>query len=325
MSIPPTIAPGSTDVATVIAAQRDLNVADARDRSAGRTGLTTCPLTENGIFDPQMAAAVIEFQALHGLFPDAIIDPSTWGALEPIVNPASGVSSGGSFPLEGVTRWSVSLADIAQAAGQAPSSDQLDGVTVSIGSSDAVNTRVSPDGAVIYFTPPAGEEGATDLTVSTQDGNTFVLPNAVRYTASFGAGLEGVVIAVALAIQEAAVTAAANEVGRLRAYCDGVAAALDPYQDLITNMLNRLQDPNSGATEEDGAAWLGHIITRAGMVADLVNSQCRITLQTDAIADLDGLPFGGADDEPTLDTGATVLLMTAIENVIVPSIVDLTA
>jgi hypothetical protein len=61
------------------------------------------------------------------------------------------------------------------------------------------------------------------------------------------------------------------------------------------------------------------------MVAAIVNEQCRITLATDPIADLDGLPFGGADDQPTLDTGATVLLLTAMESVIVPGFVDLTA
>jgi peptidoglycan hydrolase-like protein with peptidoglycan-binding domain len=325
MSVPPTIALGSTDTASVVAAQRDLNVADAREQSAGRNGLINCPLTEDGIFGTKTEQAVFDFQQIRGLAVDGIIGPNTWTQLQAGVNPDSGVSSAVSLPIEGAPRWSVSVNDIVAKLGQGPTAAQLAGVTVAVGGKLAAKPLVSPDGRLIYFTPSAGAEGPADLVITGGDGSTFVLEQAIPNSSSFAAALEGLCVAVALSIQEAALTARALEVGRLRAFVDGVALALRAYQDLLGQMLDRLQDPGGSPTAQDGAAWVAHMATRTRMVADIINEQCHITLGTDAIADLDGLPFGGADDEPTLDTGATVLLLTALENVVVPSIVDLTA
>jgi peptidoglycan hydrolase-like protein with peptidoglycan-binding domain len=40
------------------------------------------PLVIDGIFGPKTRQATIEFQKTHGLVPDGIIGPLTWGALE---------------------------------------------------------------------------------------------------------------------------------------------------------------------------------------------------------------------------------------------------
>jgi hypothetical protein len=326
MIIPPTIAKGSTDIATVVAAQRELNVADAREQSAGRTGLSTCPLTEDGVFGRETEQAVIDFQTLRGLaLVDGIIGPDTWSHLQPGINPGSGVSSGVLLPLEGTIRWSVSVDESVAALGVGPTAAQLAGASVTVGGNAARNPVVSPDGRLIFFTPPAVAEGRADLVITGGDGSTFTLPAAIAYTSSFPAALEGLVVTLALSIEEAAMAAQALKVGRLQAFVDGVAGALLTYQDLLAQLLVRLQDPGSGGSAEDILAWTGHMVRRARTVADIINEQCRVTLATDPIADLDGLPFGGADDEPTLDTGATVLLMTSLENVIVPLAVDLTA
>ncbi|WP_426611294.1 peptidoglycan-binding domain-containing protein [Bradyrhizobium sp. McL0616] len=325
MAVPPTISSGSPDVGTVVAAQRNLNVADAREASAGRPGLNACPLTEDGVFGTEVTQATIEFQTRRGLVPDGIIGPLTWGQLLESVNPDSGVRSGTSLPIEGAVRWSVGLDDIATVAGQAPTDAQLSGLLVTVGGSAARDVTISPDGRIIYFTVPAGEEGAADLVLTGGDASSFVLANAVSYTASFGAALQGVIVAVALSIQEAGSFAAALQVGRIQSFVDDVAAAMRDHQNLLAKLLTRLQDPLFADSVEDADAWFGYMSSRARMVAAIVNEQCRITLSTDPIADLDGLPFGGADDQPTLDTGATVLLLTAMESVIVPGFVDLTA
>jgi hypothetical protein len=329
---PPTIAPGSADTAAVVAAQRNLNVADAREQSAGRSGLSACPLTEDGLFGSATEQAIIDFQTRRGLTVDGIIGPATWGQILQGVNPDSGVSASALLPIEGTVRWSVSIGDIAARTedGAAPSPAQLSGVSVTVGGNAAANPEVSADGRLIYFTPAAGSEGSADLVITGGDGSSFVLPQAIPYTAFFPAALEGLGVAVALGIQEAALVAKALEVGQMRAFVDGVAASLRDYQHLIVRLLGRLKDPAGVASANDGAAWMGHLATRARMVTCILNEQFRITLakdpeDPDTIAELDGLPFGGADDQPTLDTGATVLLMTEIENVVVPGSVNLTA
>src|SRR5690349_5711857 len=109
MSVPPTNSPGSTDTASVVAAQRDLNVADARQQSAGRGGLSQCPLTGDGVFGSKTEQAVIDFQTIRGLGIDGIIGPDTWKLLQAEVNPDSGIASGGVLPVEGTTRWLVSI------------------------------------------------------------------------------------------------------------------------------------------------------------------------------------------------------------------------
>src|SRR5437870_1041502 len=101
VTLPPTIGIGSTETAFVVAAQRCLNAADAREQSAGRTGLSTCPLTEDGQFGSQTEQAAIDFQVLNSLNPDGIIGPNTWPLLLEVVNPASGIASGAALPLEG--------------------------------------------------------------------------------------------------------------------------------------------------------------------------------------------------------------------------------
>jgi hypothetical protein len=309
----------------VVAAQRNLNVADAQEASAGRPGLKACPLTEDGVFGTEVEQATIDFQTRRGLAPDGIIGPITWRQLLQGVNPDSGVSSSALLPIEGAMRWSVNLDDIVAKAGQAPTDAQLSGLSVTVGGSTASDPTVSPDGRVIYFTVPVGEEGAADLVLIGGDRSSFVLANAVTYTASFAAALQGVIVSVILSIQEAASFAAALQVGRIQSFVDDVAAAMRDHQDLLAKLLSRLQDPLFAGSVEDADAWFGYLSSRARMVAAIVNEQCRITLATDPIADLDGLPFSGADDQPTLDTGATVLLLTAMESVIVPGLVDLTA
>jgi hypothetical protein len=325
MTVPPTIALGSTDVATVVAAQRNLNVADAGEQSAGRPGLAACPLIEDGVFGSGVEQAALDFQGRRGLGVDGIIGPNTWGRLLQGVDPDSGVASAAAIPVEGTVRWSVSLDDITASIGTAPTASQLSGVSVAVGGTLAASPAVSPDGRRIYFTPPPLAEGKADLLVTGGDGSPFALVEAVSYTASFPAALAGLGVALALSIQENASAANALRVARMQSFVDGLAASMLAFQDLTAQLLARFQDPATVVSAEDGAAWMGHMATRARMVADIVNEHCRITLATDAIADLDGLPFGGADDLPTLDTGATVLLMTALENVIVPFVVDLTA
>jgi hypothetical protein len=325
MRVPPTVRFGSADVPSVVAAQRNLNVADAREQSAGRAGLSTCPLTEDGEFGTAVAQATVEFQAIRALVTDGIIGPNTWNQLLAGVDPTSGVGTANFLPIEGTTRWSISVDVIAAVLGKAPTAAQLDGLNVAVGGNPATRPAVSPDRRMIYFTPPAGEDGSADLVITGSDGSSFILAGSLPYTASIPAALEAMGVAVAISIQEVALFTAALEVGRLSAFVDGVAAALRDYQDLLAGILTRLQDPGGSPSALDENAWVSHMATRARMVADVVNEQCRINLATDAIADLDGLPFGGADDEPTLDTAAQVLLLTALENVIVPSVVDLTA
>lgn len=325
MTLPPTIGTGSTETAFVVAAERCLNAADAREQSAGRTGLSTCPLTEDGQFSSQTEQAAIDFQVLNSLNPDGIIGPNTWPLLLEVVNPASGIASAAALPLEGGVRWSLSMNDISAQVGQAPVPNQLVGVSVTIGGNPAARPTASADASLIFFTPPAGADGLADVVVIGGDGSTFSLPQSVRYASAIGLGLEGICVGIAIGVQEVAKRAATTEAGRMQTLVDGIAATLRVYQDVMAQILVRVQDPSGGASAQDISAWLVHMATRARMVADIVNEQCRITLNTDAIADLDGLPFGGSDDEPNLDTGATVLLATALENVIVPSIVDLTA
>jgi hypothetical protein len=323
MAVPPTISLGSSDVASVVAAQRNLNVAHAAEAAAGRLGLSHCPLTENGLFSSDVKDATVDFQTRRPLAPDGIIGPLTWRELLQAVDPESGVASAASLPVEGAVRWSVSLDDIQASVGQTPSDAQLSGVTLTVGGSTASDPAF--DGRVLYFTVPPGSEGAADLELTSSDGSSFVLASAITYTTAFSAGLQGVIVAVALAIQEAASFAAALQVGRIQSFVDDVRGALAEHQDLLTQLLARLQDPAIPNSSEDAEAWFGFLSARARMVAAIVNEQCRITLQTDAVAELDGLPFGGADELPTLDPGATVLLVTALENVIVPGFVDLTA
>src|SRR5436309_641506 len=121
----PVIAPGSADTQAVLAAQRELNILHARERSAERPGLTPCPLVEDGVFGVEMGQAVLEAQLLFGLVPIAIVDADTWARLDGIANPASGVSSGAALPLEGVPRWSVGFDDILAATGRVPSPEDL--------------------------------------------------------------------------------------------------------------------------------------------------------------------------------------------------------
>jgi hypothetical protein len=325
MKIPPTISSGSSDVETVVAAQRNLNVADASEASAARSGLSGCPLTDNGVFGSEVTLATVDFQTLRGLVPDGIIGPITWSQLLQGVNPDSGVASGASLPIEGAVRWSVSVADIAASAGKIPTDAQLSGVSVTVGGNVALDPALSSDGRVVYFTVPASEQGTADLELAGSDGSSFVLAKALNFTTSFSSGLQGVNVAIALSIQEAGLFSAGLQVGRMQNFVDNTAAAMRDHQNLLAQLLARLQDPAFVESADDSNAWFGFLASRARIVAAIVNEQCRITLATDAIADLDGLPFAGADDEPTLDTGATVLLMTATENVIVPSFVDLTA
>jgi hypothetical protein len=325
MFVPPTIAFGSAEAAAVVAAQRCLNVANARELSKGNAAIGPSPLTEDGLFGNLTQNAVLSFQALFGMVPTGVVDPGVWTLLLAGIGPGSGVSSGAQVPVDGSVRWSVSVADILLLAGQAATAKQLAGVSVTVGGTDAADPALSPDGSLVHFTAPAGAEGAADLVLTGGDGSVFTLGGAVTYTASFPAGLDGLCVAAAIGVQEAALVAAAMEVGRIRGFVDGAAAALLGYQDALAQMFTRFQDPAVEVSATDGAAWTGHWASRARMVAGIVNVHCLVTLSTDAVADLDGLPFGGADDLPTLDTGATVLLMTSAENVILPSVVDLTA
>lgn len=317
------IGPGSQDATAVEMVQRQLNIVNARLESQGLNGLGPCPLTINGDFDVPTEIATIAFQVAWGLPTTGVVDDITGQALQVIVDPPSGLQSGIAVPLEGVPRWSVSMADFA-AVGQAPSPGQLQGLSISIGGQQAGNPNPSPDQQRVFFTPPALAEGLADLTLIGGDGSIFVVPQAIGYSSDIANGLLGLAGSLLIALQEAAQVAATVPVGRLGALVDGVAAAVDSYEQYLAQVVGRLQELGGGAPDSANAAWVGHMATRARLVCDAFNEQCRLALQTDAIATLDGMPFAGADDEPGLDTGAQVLLMTAIENVIVPSFVDLT-
>jgi hypothetical protein len=188
-------------------------------------------------------------------------------------------------------------------------------LSVKLGAVAASDPKVSPDGRKLFFTPAAGA-GIVDITIINGDGSTETLPRGLTYTEDVAAGFEGLKSGLAVAAQEAAL-AAADTSSSLNTFVEELAPAIDVYQEKLLTIQDRLN------TVEDEAAWREHMAGRAQFVMDTVNRAVGTMLNNPPIASLDGQPFAGSDEEPEVDTGARVILMTALENVIVSSAVRL--
>jgi hypothetical protein len=328
MTSPATLSFGDSGDAVVFA-QRQLNVADGFRRSMGLAPLDDTPLAEDGLFGPRTRAAVSSFQGLTGLAVDGVIGAETSAGLLAGVDPPSSLAYSNLVPPEGLPRLCISLSDIngATTGQQIAVSDVsgLSSVVVTAGQAAPVTANWRPEVSRLYFTLGPQQPGPVDISIGDgQQEALATLPQFLTCVTQIPVALGLLHAAIVAGIQETAVNAATLEVGRLQAYADGCAAALDSYDAVGTAVTARLAD-NPAPDPADIAAWTGHMATRARISTDVVNEQARLTLGADPIAALDGMPFAGADDQPTWDQAALVLLATATENVIIPGAVDLTA
>lgn len=309
-----------TNTSAICEAQRKLNLYDAQERAAARVGLEGAPLVEDCVLGDATATAVHSFQQQKGLLPDGIIGPLTWAALDDILTP-SGVASGRAMPLEGSVRWSVTLNDLASLIGTVIAFGDVSSLTVLLADVIAANPQLSSDGARLFFTPGGKpNESSVDLSIESKNGAAITLPQALRFTTDIRGGLEGLNFSLAIAIQEAALAAAVDPSPTLRAFITRVRTAINAYQEILLLMQERMgADPSPADLE----AWQTHMAAQARFVMQTINEQATMTLGSPPLARLDGQPFAGADEEPEVDTGAQLLLMTPIENVVVASDVNL--